>query len=45
MSLYFIFEGAPFQDERAGHSNLFTSTLAGRDDPIYNARLGLTFKF
>jgi hypothetical protein len=44
-NLYFTFEGAPFQNDRAGHSKLFTPTLLGKNDPIYNARIGLTFKF
>lgn len=45
VSVYFVFEGAPFQNQRAGFSKLFTSTLLSKDDPIYNGRLGLTFKF
>ncbi len=44
MNLFVIFEGAPFQDPRAGHSNIFNGSLIGQD-PIYNGRVGLTFKF
>jgi hypothetical protein len=42
---FFVFEGAAFQDERAGHTSLFNGSLLSEEDPIYNGRLGLTFKF
>jgi hypothetical protein len=45
MNLFFIFEGAPFQSERAGHTNVFNGTMASESDPIYNGKLGLTLKF
>ena len=44
-NVFFVFEGAAFQDERAGHTSLFTPSLLSEEDPIYNGRLGLTFKF
>ncbi len=44
-NIFGIFEGAAFQDGRASHSGLFTGSLLGDDDPIYNGRVGLTFKF
>jgi hypothetical protein len=44
-NVFGIFEGAAFQDARAAHDELFNSTLFFGDDPIYNFRLGLTFKF
>jgi hypothetical protein len=44
MNLFFIFEGAPFQSERAAHTDVFNSTMLG-SDPIYNGRLGMSFKF
>jgi hypothetical protein len=45
VSFYVIFEGAPFQNERAGHTSVFTPSLLSDSDPIYNGRVGLTFKF
>jgi PEGA domain len=44
LNVFFIFEGAPFQGQRAAHSETFNGTMLG-DDPIYNGRLGFTFKF
>lgn len=44
-SFFMVLEGAPFQDERAAFSNLFTSTLLSDSDPIYNVRAGFTYKF
>jgi hypothetical protein len=44
MNLFFIFEGAPFQGQRAAHSDVFNSTMLG-SDPIYNGRIGTSFKF
>jgi hypothetical protein len=43
-NFFFILEGAPGQDPRAGFSDAFTPTLLAKD-PIYNGRLGVTFKF
>jgi hypothetical protein len=45
MNVYFIFEGAPFQGPRAGHSDLFNGAMLAGEDPIYNGSVGLTFKF
>jgi hypothetical protein len=42
---YLIFEGAPFQGERAGHSGVFMPLLPAHEDPIYNGTLGVTLKF
>jgi hypothetical protein len=44
-NVFGIFEGAIFQDARAAHDQLFNDQLFLGDDPIYNFRLGLTFKF
>jgi len=44
MNLFFIFEGAPFQSQRAAHTDVFNGTMLG-SDPIYNGRVGMTFKF
>jgi hypothetical protein len=44
MNFFFILEGAPFQGQRATHSDIFNSTMLG-SDPIYNGRAGITFKF
>jgi hypothetical protein len=44
-NVYFIFEGAPFQQaERALFTNLFSGSMADTDFRIY-ARTGLTYKF
>lgn len=45
LSFFGIFEGAPFQSERAGHSQLFNGTMVSDTDPIYNGKLGMTLKF
>jgi hypothetical protein len=45
MSFFLIFEGPPFQHERAGHSQLFNGALLSDTDPIYNGKIGLTLKF
>jgi len=45
LSLFVVFEGTPFQRQRAAFTNLFTSTLLSSSDPIYNIRAGFTFKF
>jgi hypothetical protein len=45
LNFFFLLEGAPFQDQRAAFTNLFTSTLVSDTDPIYNFRAGVTFKF
>jgi hypothetical protein len=44
LGLFFIFEGAPFQDERAAHIDLFNRQMFS-EDPIYNLKAGLSFKF
>lgn len=44
-SLFLLFEGAPFQAERAAFTSVFNGTLLSEKDPIYNGRLGITFKF
>jgi hypothetical protein len=44
VGIFFLFEGAPFQDERAAHIDLFNSQMFD-DDPIYNLKLGLSAKF
>jgi hypothetical protein len=44
-SIFLLFEGAPFQAERAAFTNVFNGTLLTDKDPIYNGRLGITFKF
>jgi hypothetical protein len=44
-NVFGVFEGAAFQDARAAHDQLFNDPLFMGDDPIYNFRLGLTFKF
>jgi hypothetical protein len=44
-NLFGIFEGAALQDGRAAHSSLFNGSLLDKEDPIYNGRVGLTFKF
>lgn len=41
---FLVFEGAPFQDERAAFTDLFNSTLF-EEDPIYAGKLGITAKF
>ncbi len=43
-SLFLVIEGAPAQGERAMHSELFNERMLG-PDPIYNGRLGFTFKY
>lgn len=43
-SLYLVFEGAPFQSERAAHTDLFNSPML-EEDPIYNGKIGATLKF
>lgn len=43
-SLFLVVEGAPAQGERAMHSNLFNRRMLG-EDPIYNGRIGATFKY
>lgn len=45
VNFFVVFEGTPFQDQRAGFTGLFTPTLVSDSDPIYNVRAGLTFKF
>ncbi|MFH0900094.1 MAG: PEGA domain-containing protein [Pseudomonadota bacterium] len=45
LSLFFVFEGAPGQDERAAHTKMFTETLPLDEDPIYNGKVGVTAKF
>jgi hypothetical protein len=45
MSIFAIFEGAPFQAERAAHTNLFNGTIPFDEDIIYNFKAGATFKF
>jgi hypothetical protein len=45
MSLFGVFEGAPFQSERASHTSVFTGTMVSEEDPIYNGKIGLTLKF
>jgi hypothetical protein len=45
VGFFIVFEGAPFQDQRAAFSSLFTTTLLSQTDPIWSLRLGLTFKF
>jgi PEGA domain len=45
LGMYFIFEGPPFQSERASFSQLFTPLLLSDSDPGYTGRIGLTFKF
>jgi len=42
-SLFLVVEGAPAQGERAQHSELFNTRMLAAD-PIYNGRLGFTFK-
>ena len=44
-NVFGIFEGAAFQSQRAGHTGLFNGSLLSDEDPIYNGRIGLTFKF
>ncbi len=43
-NVYGILEGAPFQEERALFTNLFSSVMPEQDAIIY-VRLGLTYKF
>jgi hypothetical protein len=44
-NVYFILEGAPFQQsERALYTSMFSSSMADNDYRIY-ARTGLTYKF
>jgi hypothetical protein len=45
MGFYFIFEGPPFQGQRAAYSNLFTPAMLSRNDPFYYGRAGFSFKF
>jgi PEGA domain-containing protein len=45
ISLFAVFEGAPFQNQRAAHTSIFNSTLLSKEDPIYNGKVGITFKF
>jgi hypothetical protein len=44
-NVFGIFEGAAFQSGRAAHSSLFNGSLLQKEDPIYNFRAGITFKF
>lgn len=44
-SAWILFEGAPFQSERAAYSNLFNPLMPSRDDIGTYVRLGGTFKF
>ncbi|WP_428265183.1 PEGA domain-containing protein [Haliangium sp.] len=43
-SLWALFEGAPFQDERAAYTDLFSATFFTDDIGTY-LRMGTTFKF
>ena len=43
-NVFGILEGAPFQDERALFTNLFSGSMADSDYILY-ARLGLSYKF
>jgi hypothetical protein len=43
-NVWFLLDGAPFQDERALFTNHFSGLMAGRDHGTY-ARLGITYKF
>ncbi len=45
MSVFVIFEGAPFQGERAAHTNLFNGSVPFDEDIIYNFKAGATLKF
>ncbi len=45
MNFYLIFEGAPFQSQRAAHSHIFNGTMVSDTDPIYNGQIGLSIKF
>lgn len=44
MSIFLVFEGPPFQAERAAYTNTFNWSMFS-EDPIYNGKLGLTLKF
>jgi CRISPR/Cas system-associated exonuclease Cas4 (RecB family) len=43
-SLSFLFEGAPFQGERAAYTNYFNGTMFN-EDPVTYLRMGTTYKF
>lgn len=43
-NVWFLLDGAPFQDERALFTNHFSGLMPGRDRGTY-ARLGITYKF
>ena len=43
-NVYGILEGAPFQDERALFTDMFSGTMFETDYVLY-ARLGLSYKF
>jgi hypothetical protein len=43
-NIWFLLDGAPFQDERALFTNHFSGLMPGRDRGTY-ARLGITYKF
>jgi hypothetical protein len=43
-NLYGILEGAPFQEERALFTSLFSGVMPDQDAIIY-ARIGLSYKF
>jgi hypothetical protein len=43
-SAWFLFEGAPFQSERAAYTDIFSGALLENDIGTY-VRLGLTYKF
>lgn len=45
VSAFLIFEGAPFQGQRAAYTGIFNGTMVSDEDPIYNGKLGLTLKF
>jgi hypothetical protein len=43
-SVWFLFEGAPFQSERPAYTDIFSGPLLENDIGTY-VRLGLTYKF
>jgi hypothetical protein len=43
-NIWFLLDGAPFQNERALFTNHFSGLMPGRDHGTY-ARIGLTYKF
>ena len=43
-NIWFLLDGAPFQDERALFTNHFSGLMPGRDHGTY-ARFGVTYKF